>query len=95
MKRSRLPILLSAMLCWCAGPDTARGDDDWRPIPLKVNDVAGRYNWSVNGDISFHCARITLRLYLMGGSRVQKHWRILTDQKWDWLRIVEYAHRGY
>lgn len=26
------------------------------------------------------------------GSRVQKEWRIITDQKWDWLQIVEYAH---
>ena len=57
MNRSRLPVLLSVILCWCAGPGIARGDDDWRPILFKVNDVAGRYNWSVNWDISSHYTR--------------------------------------
>ena len=24
-------------------------------------------------------------------SRVQKKWRIITDQKWDWVQMFEYA----
>ncbi len=49
-------LFILALFCCLAITTSVSADEksDWQPITIKVNDVAGQYNWSINWDISFH-----------------------------------------